>query len=213
MKKSFKFLSLAFFMLSLLVLPLLSGCSKTHVVEVSIEGGYSTGGGIVTYNKGSVHGKNAVAANSNFEFTITPNTGYEIASISIDNEPYQRKFAKTGTTITIENITTDVVINVSFTLKTYSVLIRVCDIRNGTNYGFVDYDTITVKHGETLDLSLFGENIGDVFYYNKKAQDGTILKQYLNTSEGPRIYADGFVVFTEKTASYLDSLIVDNAID
>ena len=206
MKKGFKSFAIVLLLSFMFVAPILAGCSKTCIVEVAVK----AGNGDVRYNKQSLVGKNAVAEGSQFRFVITPDTGYEIAEIVIDGEEYTRSYKRSGTEITLDKITKDAKIEVAFRLKTYTVTVKCSDVRGGQFYGFVDYRTYSVLHGQRLDLSAFGENVVDVFFYNKQLADGTQVRQAINTSVGILVNTD-FTVYTDKTATELNSMITQNA--
>lgn len=209
MKKVLKSLSLAFVFLALAVVPLLVGCSKTYTVTVSVTGG-NQNGGFVTYRGGiSVYGKTAVDEGEDFVFTISPKDGYYIHEIKIDNKVYDKSFNKNGYTLTLEKVSSNREVNVTFApTNGYEITLYCCEYNEGgQNTGLVKYKTYNVLYAEKLDLSEFGDNIDDVFYYNRKADNQNI---FIDTTEGIDIYGN-INIFTLKSKADLDQMIADNA--
>lgn len=216
MKKFIKSLSLAFVFLALAVVPLLAGCSKTYTVDVSITGG-NYNGGYVTYNKGiSVYGKTAVEEGEDFKFTISPKDGYYISAVKIDGQAYTETFKSSGFTLTLENISSNRTVEVTFDKVSHNITLLACSYNEGgENLGFSFYKSYSVVHGEKLTFSEFnsemlsglGYTLDNAFYY--LTSNGTRVDI---PSTGIEIWNGPFVVYTLLTADQLNALALANSV-
>jgi len=212
MKKTLKSLSLIIVFLAIAIVPVLAGCAKTYTVDISITGG-NQNGGIVTHNRASVYGKNAVTEGDDFVFTISALTGHYIKNIKIDGTSYAQSYDKYSYEFCLEDVKKDTSIEVTFDLDTFVIEIYCAKYSGGTNIGWgenpIPYKTYTIKYGNTFNgLLEFGAS-DNIFFYVADEQTQTI--EYIDTTEGLNIWSVGkkgqsFKVYTLKTEAELDAL-------
>ena len=104
------------------------------------------GNGTITFSD-----NNQVKEGDNISVTITPNEGYEIATVKVDEKDVTINPGANGVaTYTFENVTENHSIEVSFSLKVYSVTIE--DVENGTIT--TDAKDNKVEHGSSLNITV-----------------------------------------------------------
>lgn len=96
----------------------------------------------------SQSGTNSVARGNSMYYTITPNVGYQIASVTINGVPQ-----KIAGSYAFTNVTQDETINVTFTPYTYSV-----NATTGPNGTITPSGVTTVNYGSSQNYSVIPNN-------------------------------------------------------
>jgi len=106
----------------------------THTINASA----GTGGTI------SPNGSVTVAHGANQTFTITPNTGYQVSSVTVDGTS-----VGAASSYTFSNVTANHTINATFSVKTYTITAT-----TGTGGGVSPSGSVTVNHGANQSFTI-----------------------------------------------------------
>lgn len=118
---------------------------------------------VVNLTEGAVvTSKNTVKSGDTFNFTVYPNEGRQIATVTVDGGEYEQTSSNsTSTTYSVDNITGngdgEVVITVTFAKKVYSVKVSMAG-GNGKYY----LPSSTVAYGESVTLTVTPHDDYDV---------------------------------------------------
>ena len=146
----------------------------TYIITASVKGV----GGVIDPDGGV-----SVNHSANRSFTITPATGYRVALVLADDAPVT-SVAETGGTYTFENVTANHKIEVTFALKTYTIMASV----TGGNGTVTPGGTSNVNHGENLQ-------------YTITPNSGYRIAQLLVDGNPVAIPENGVYAFTDVTAN------------
>lgn len=204
MKKFVKALSM--FCLSLLmIVPVVAvaGCSKKYTISISIEGkGIVCKQGVLGADDKMVNlvGDNAVDGGSKLEYRVSPDEGYEIDKIIVDNQE---------TTLTAENKTDGVVlffedidanhtVEVVFKKRTFTITLK-CS--SGTEI----FKTISKEYLSVIDLNAneYGGDGNDFWYIINSSG----LQISATTEDNRLTIRKDLEIITDKTVDELNAII------